>query len=289
MSKKIPTKFEIPKTLDTNFYINTQNKEYISKFIKGENIIYPLYNSFNLVVYYIFKAIIDLFEIISLFLGKTIPSFVSTFNILLVHLLFFLFLYTLGYLIMYNKFPSYDFLVGKSSNNGNNISSINKDKKNENENDFFKYYYDYFGNTGNKFLSNISTIFGSFEPQEYITREKTIEGRCDEIDNVTYNNTCISSIKKENLLWNLNGQSDDYTKLPPELKDINKEQIEIPFKKHSSGVYIPDCSHSIYSKTKKKTNLLRTINNNTCSYNITSPYIVKGIKFNDGPNIGNYL
>lgn len=274
----------LPGILDKETYVSSKNKEYMADWTKGNNIFSHIFRVIGLIVYYIFQAIITLITSLFDFMGKTIPPAISTFNIILLHILFFLFLYTLGHLIIYGRFPSYDFLMGNTSKGGNNTKKYTENE--EEDINIFKDMYDYIGNTINKILSNIFGIFGFLEPTEFIKRNEIFKGRCDDINNVTNNNYCTSNFKINNIKWNLNNNSEDYTNLP--IKDKDKETINIPYIEDVSGFYIPDCNNSYYTKTGEKTNLLENKNKRECKYIIDNAVIYNETKIRN-VGIGSYI
>jgi hypothetical protein len=284
-SKQTNNTFGIPGVpLGEKAYLNLKQQELNDNFY-SKNIFRDIFNVIGLIVYYIFQAIITLITSLFDFMGKTIPPAISTFNIILLHILFFLFLYTLGHLIIYGRFPSYDFLMGNTSKGGNNTKQYTENEENE-EINIIKDMYDYIGNTINKILSNIFGIFGFLEPTEFIKRNELFKGRCDDINNVTNNTYCTSNFKINNIKWNLNNNSEDYNNLP--IKDKNKETINIPYIEDTSGFYIPDCKNSYYTKTGEKTNLLENKNKRECKYIIDDAEIYNEIKIKN-VGIGSYI
>lgn len=284
-SKQTNNTSRVPGMLDKETYLNLKQIEFNDNFY-SKNIFRDIFNVIGIIVYYIFQAIITLIKSLFDFMGKTIPPAISTFNIILLHILFFLFLYTVGHLIIYGRFPSYDFIMGNTSKGGNNTKTYTEQK--EEETNIIKDMYDYIGNTINKILSNIFGIFGFLEPSEFIKRNELFKGRCDDINNVTNNNYCTSNFKINNIKWNLNNNSEDYSNLPISLKNENKETIKIPYIEDISGFYIPDCKNSYYEKTGEKTNLLENKNKRECKYIIEDTEIYKDIKVR-GKEIGKYI
>tara|TARA_Y100000389_G_scaffold40620_1_gene35186 strand:- start:10404 stop:11267 length:864 start_codon:yes stop_codon:yes gene_type:complete len=246
-----------------------QNKKFASEWVKGNNIYGYGFNIFGKIIYAIVDWIIQLFKYFFEFLGQVVPPAISTLNIILLHILFFLFLYTIYHLIMDGSFPSYDFLMGNRSKGGNRTDNYTQNKDNiEDEDNIFRDTYDSISNKINMLLSNIFGIFSFLEPTEYIQRNEIREGRCDDIKNVTNDGFCTSNRILNDLRWDLNNRSEDYKNLPEELKLKDKEQIRIPFKEDNSGFYIPNCKDSYYEKSGEKTNLL--VNDDTdkmkCKY-----------------------
>lgn len=264
--------------IDSKTYINIKNNENFSNYTKGDNIFAPIIRILSSVLSFLISRMLDLIKVILTFLGKILPDLIGTFNLILAHILFWLFLYTIGHLIMYGMLPSYDFLMGQKSKGGHNTATY-KTESEEEEDNVFKLFYDYIANIINKVLSNIIGIFGFFEPTEYIKREDITEGRCDDIKNVTNNNYCTSNKKIQSLIWNLDNNSEDYKKIPIKMK--NKETMRIPYKEDDSGFYIPDCENSYYEKTGDKTELLKSDKTNkmACKYVIEKNNIYMENKF----------
>lgn len=188
-------------------------------------------------------------------------------------LFLFLFFWTLYYLIWFGKLPPYSQLFRSFYNkNGEQINAdysvYNETKPIEEEpkqKGPFESILDFYYYSINTMIASIHGIFAEPTPPIIIKRPMYSGGRCDEVNNIRDGNTCINCTKIKDIVWNLEGRSADYKKLPKELKKTNYESITIPFKEHNN-LYVPDCDNSYYTNTKEKTGLLRNINNKTCEY-----------------------
>lgn len=117
------------------------------------------------------------------------------------------------------------------------------------------------------------SLFGKMNVDDIPEDKKSIrsdfkEGRCNDVDNVTgaNSNQCISSVKSNKITWRLNSTDQkDNRRLPPEMRKDDMSSITVEFKPHESGLYIPDCSSSYYTKLGKnaKTNILENAGMNS--------------------------
>lgn len=117
------------------------------------------------------------------------------------------------------------------------------------------------------------SMFGKMNVDDIPEDKKSIrsdfkEGRCNDVDNVTgaNSNQCISSVKSNKITWRLNSiDQKDNRRLPPDMRKEDMTSITVEFKPHESGLYIPDCSSSYYTKLGKnaKTNILENAGMNS--------------------------
>lgn len=268
-----------------NRYSDWINKTNIWKIIYGI-LSQLIYNTFNFLTI-ILDGIIT----------KLLPASISTINILLVHLLFFLFIGTLGYLIIFQKLPNYgelfNSLLGKTSDK----KDYERPFELNNEEYYFEYIMNYIGRSINMFFSNIFNLFPTYELSSYIEREKTDEGRCDDIENLSNNNFCVSNKNISNIIWDFKnyGEGSDYGKLPPTLRDDSKLKIKIPLEKDDFGLYYPKCDQSFYYNDNGDNILTDLFENDendkfACKYKVINPSIISSTvryKNNDGI-IGSY-
>lgn len=216
-----------------------------------------------------------LFVIILKILKVLMPLILFLCKYIFFILFLFLFFWTLYYLIWFGRLPPYSELFRSFYNKNGEQINVNYSAYNENtssppdeepkQKGPFESFIDFYYYSINMMIASIHGIFAEPTPPIIIPRPTHTGGRCDEVNNIRDGNTCVNCTKIKDIVWNLEGRSADYHKLPKELKKPEYESITIPYKEHNN-VYIPDCDNSYYTNTKEKTGLLRNINSKTCEY-----------------------
>ena len=150
---------------------------------------------------------------------------------------------------------------------GTNMSYTEK-KSNDDMNIFEKisqYFINMFKQTRSSIALSMGVDINIPKEGDSIKRKELMVGRCNEIDFVTNGNNCISNKRVKDITWSLNGESEDYAKLPPKFKNQDMEKITIPFSE-AGGFYYPDCNRSYYTETGVNTNLLTNVTRDKCAY-----------------------